>query len=72
MRRIEMVKAKVARLEVLTGIDFNVLGCNGLYSVTPKSGVPFTAFSYMSYYRKTRDLDIYLDGVIAGLEFNRK
>ena len=72
MRRIDLIKCKVARLEVLTGIDFQVLGCNGEYSVTPKSGVPITAFNYMGYYRKSKDLEIYLDGVIAGLEFNQK
>lgn len=72
MRRIDLVKAKVARLEMLTGREFSVAGCNGEYSVTPKDGCPITAFSYMSRYQKSRDLDIYLDGIITGLEYNLK
>ena len=67
-----MIIAKLARLEVLTGIEWRLRGSNGEYYVSAVGGGCRNLFSFFDSYHKSKELDIYLNGVIAGLEFNRK
>ena len=67
MRYKDKIKEQVAQIEELTGKKFKCIGSNGEYSVYEKGGST-SAMPYASWYRKPKDLSLYLDGVIDGLK----
>lgn len=65
--RFEHLTELGKQLTELTGIKHQFAGCNGEYHCSV-----FTPFSYLRGYHPIKEMTLYVEALIDGLEFNKK
>lgn len=65
----QTLEAKVEQLEKVTGFKMEIISSNKEYAIQSKGG-PYIGF--VGWYRPIKELIIYVDGFLAGLEYNKK
>ena len=65
-KRKDRMAELIKQLREATGIPFSFYGSNGLYSC---SGI--SPFNYFNGYHSQRDICLYIEGILAGMSFNK-
>lgn len=63
----DLMERYIKRIEELSGVKLRFAGCNGEWCA---SG--FTPWSYLRGYHSRRDICLYLDGIVVGLEHQQR
>jgi len=67
MKYKEMIDEICKKIEQVSGVRLRFFGCNGMYSCSTHS-----PWSYLYGYHSRKDIYTYLDGILHGLEYNKK